>query len=64
MRQTEQPSPQEQKQYMAERLDELKYDFMPKEKNKVYHVVSTEWFKQWKTYVGLSEETPKPEDGP
>lgn len=49
---------------MAERLDELKYDFMPNEKNKVYHVVSTEWFKQWKTYVGLSEETPKPEDGP
>ena len=49
---------------MLTRLDELKYDFMPKEKNKVYHVVSAEWFKQWKTYVGLNDETPKPEDGP
>lgn len=49
---------------MVPKLEDLKYDFMPKEKNKVYHIVSLEWFKSWKTYVGIGDETPKPEDGP
>lgn len=60
----EQPSPEEQRAYMVQKLDEMQFDFMPKQKNKVYHVVSNEWFKAWKAYVGLNEETPKPEDGP
>lgn len=64
MRSEEQPSPEEQKANMVPKLEEMQFEFMPKEKNKVYHVVSNEWFKAWKRYVGLNEETPTPEDGP
>ena len=48
---------------MEPRLEELKFDFMPKSKNKVYHIVSAEWFTAWKKYVGL-EKQELPEDGP
>ena len=59
----DQPSPQEQREYMEPRLEELKFDFMPKSKNKVYHIVSAEWFTAWKKYVGLVKQE-LPEDGP
>jgi hypothetical protein len=43
---------------MTPLLEDMKYDFMPKTKNKIYHVVSAEWFKQWRKYVGLDKSDP------
>lgn len=57
-RHEEQPSPEEQKAYLEPKLEDMQYDFMPKQKNQVYHVVSAEWFKAWKSYVGIDQETP------
>lgn len=34
-------------------LQEMEIDFMPKRSYQVYHVVCTEWFNQWKRWVGL-----------
>lgn len=54
------PSKEEQKKYVSERLEDFEFDFMPKESNIVYHVVSMEWFKQWQRYVGIEAETKTP----
>jgi hypothetical protein len=51
---------EEQKTFVTERLDAFDFDFMPKESNLVYHVISMEWFKQWQTYVGIAIETKTP----
>ena len=41
-------------------LQEMEIDFMPKRSYQVYHVVSTEWFNQWKRWAGLPvKETPQ-----
>ena len=34
-------------------LQEMEIDFMPKRSYQVYHGVCTEWFNQWKRWVGL-----------
>lgn len=56
-RRLEEPSPKEQRTYMEERLAEMQFDFMPKQENQLYHVVSAEWFANWKAYVGIVEES-------
>lgn len=38
---------------MRNKLEDLKFDGMPKEKNKLYHIVSKEWFEDWKLYVQM-----------
>lgn len=40
---------------MEEKLVDLKHDFLPKKPNVVYHIVSAEWYKNWKAYVKMSE---------
>jgi hypothetical protein len=47
---------------MEERLSDFDFDFLPKESNRVYHVVSMDWFKSWKRYVGLEQVQEKPEE--
>ena len=47
------PSQQQQKEYMEEKLMEYKFDGMPKKENQLYHIVSAEWFQNWKRYVGI-----------
>jgi hypothetical protein len=37
-------------------LEDFKFDFMPRKRNVVYHVVSTDWFKAWQTYVGITAD--------
>ena len=36
---------------MREKLEDFKFDGMPKDKNQLYHIVSKEWFEDWKNYV-------------
>lgn len=47
------PTAEQQKEYMEPLLQEMEFDFMPKRGYQVYHVVCTEWFNQWKRWVGL-----------
>lgn len=47
------PAAEQQREYMEPLLQEMEIDFMPKSSHQVYHVVSMEWFNQWKRWVGL-----------
>lgn len=47
------PAAEQQREYMEPLLQEMEIDFMPKRSYQVYHVVSMEWFNQWKRWVGL-----------
>ena len=38
---------------MREKLEDFKFDGMPKDKNQLYHIVSKEWFEDWKNYVQM-----------
>ena len=49
-----QPKLKDQREYMREKLKDFKFDGMPKDKNQLYHIVSKEWFEDWKNYVQMA----------
>jgi hypothetical protein len=48
------PSIEKQMKFVEEEMEDFKYDFLPKKRNIVYHIVSAEWFKVWQRYVGIT----------
>lgn len=52
------PSTEDQKAFVQRSMAEFEIDFEPQEPNKVYHVVSNQWYTNWKEYVNF--DPPKP----
>ena len=40
----------------------MEFDFLPTRKNQLYHIVSNEWYSDWKKWVGIAENNKEMEE--
>lgn len=43
-------------------MQQMEFDFLPTRKNQLYHIVSHEWYSDWKRWVGIAENNKEMEE--